>query len=428
MKKKSQETDESESKILDSPAFFNDRMRFSELEKKIFILADEFIQKHHVLDVHRLSILAARSLGDLATPASISQAIQGLISKKIFFEGGGLTRETVLANQTRKDVFDLICMHPGIHLAAIKNNIGKDGKTMIIYLKILEQFDLVRSNMIAGKKVYFESHESKDLDAFHHFIQDGEMVDILQAIVDNPDSSSEEIAEYLHDRISGRIVARKVQLLLDNKIISGKFKSSRLNSLKIQRKYTELVRHQCKNELREPIKILSSSKNSESIVVPSTNVDPVVMEITDITNHSKSDHESVVPSQPRKCTVHQAPIEGLSYVCPSCNSTFCMVCITNVLLPERQCMVCNSPLEIDQEVWKRIDKSVKVDIMSNDSLIHGDTVTILTPDIWKRLEELQLDQDVIEEIIDRLKGIPPADRLKYLNAYFADTDLHNDLE
>ena len=161
---------------------------------------------------------------------------------------------------------------------------------------------------------------------------------------------------------------------------------------------------------------------------PSTNIDPVVIEITDITSHGKNEYESTATLQPRKCKVHQAHIEGMSYVCPSCKSNFCMVCIENVLLPEGRCMICNAPLDIDQKIRALIDISIKADRLPNNSVIHGETVTMLTPEIWKRFEELQLDHDIIEEVIGTLKNIPPAKRLKYLDTFFNETDMHKDLE
>ncbi|HME56066.1 MAG TPA: hypothetical protein VKM55_27940 [Candidatus Lokiarchaeia archaeon] len=136
--------------------------------------------------------------------------------------------------------------------------------------------------------------------------------------------------------------------------------------------------------------------------------------------------ETPVPRQVRKCTVHKAPIEGLSYICPSCNSIFCLACITNVLLPEGQCMVCNAPLEIEPETRRLIDRSLEIGDMSSTEVLPDESITMLAPEIWKRFEELQLDDDIIEEVIDRMKYVPPEDRLKYLDAYFADTDMNDD--
>lgn len=133
---------------------------------------------------------------------------------------------------------------------------------------------------------------------------------------------------------------------------------------------------------------------------------------------------------PILCKVHQARIEGLNYFCHKCGSVFCLACIAEILLPEGKCVVCDASLEISEEFRCVIDQalSVRQGIDGTDGLpkYSGITLTMLTPEVWKRLEELQLDDDIIEEVIDKLKYIPPDDRLKYLDAYFEDNLESND--
>ena len=127
---------------------------------------------------------------------------------------------------------------------------------------------------------------------------------------------------------------------------------------------------------------------------------------------------------PRKCKVHRTRIEGINYTCHECGSVFCLACITNVLLPDGRCMVCEAPVEINDEFRSLIGRATR----------HADTglpaprgqVTTIAPEIWRRFEELQLEEDVIDEVIDRLKYVPPEDRLKYLNAYFDDEEEPDD--
>ncbi len=61
----------------------------------------------------------------------------------------------------------------------------------------------------------------------------------------------------------------------------------------------------------------------------------------------------------RKCKVHRTKIEGINYTCRKCSSVFCLACITNVLLPEAKCMVCQAPVEIDDEFRSLIDRAAR---------------------------------------------------------------------
>jgi hypothetical protein len=122
----------------------------------------------------------------------------------------------------------------------------------------------------------------------------------------------------------------------------------------------------------------------------------------------------------RKCKVHRTKIEGINYTCRRCGSVFCLACITNVLLPDGKCMVCEAPFEIDDEFRSIIDRAARH--TDTGPFTPGGQVTIIAPEIWRRFEELNLEEDVIDEIIDRLKYVSPKDRLKYLNAYFNDEE------
>ncbi|NMC06884.1 MAG: hypothetical protein GYA24_16820 [Candidatus Lokiarchaeota archaeon] len=125
----------------------------------------------------------------------------------------------------------------------------------------------------------------------------------------------------------------------------------------------------------------------------------------------------------RKCKVHRTRIEGINYHCPGCGSVFCLACIANVLVPEERCMVCEAPVDIDDE-FRAIIRGALGNV--TDPGIMSGQVTIIAPEIWRRFEELELDEDIIDEVIDRLKHIPPADRMKYLDVYFDDTEDRGD--
>lgn len=175
-----------------------------------------------------------------------------------------------------------------------------------------------------------------------------------------------------------------------------------------------------KNKIRAFLKLFKKScRDSPDVKAPGNDVTTSTLAID---QKNKNAVDLPTPQIVRKCKVHQAPIEGLSYVCPSCNSNFCLACITNVLLPEGRCMICNAVLTIEPETRRFIDRAMEINKMSHNSLLPDETITIISPEIWKRFDQLQLDDDIIEEVIGRMKHVPPEDRLKYLDAYFADTN------
>nr|MDO8084132.1 hypothetical protein [Candidatus Sigynarchaeum springense] len=126
----------------------------------------------------------------------------------------------------------------------------------------------------------------------------------------------------------------------------------------------------------------------------------------------------------RNCKVHKTKIEGFSYRCDKCGSVFCLACITNVLEPERKCMVCEAPVTITEEYRSLINKAASG--VDPDAFTLSGQVTTIAPEIWRRFEELELEDDLIDEVIDRLKYVPPEDRLKYIDAFFSEEDERED--
>jgi len=137
--------------------------------------------------------------------------------------------------------------------------------------------------------------------------------------------------------------------------------------------------------------------------------------------------KAVVPAERvagRTCKVHRTRIEGLGYFCPSCKSSYCTRCVQNVLLPERKCLVCGSPVEIADDLRAFAERAASV--AGPEGHVPEGKVTMLAPEVLQRLEGLGLDEDVLDELIERLKYVPPEDRLKYLDAIFPDENGEND--
>ena len=144
----------------------------------------------------------------------------------------------------------------------------------------------------------------------------------------------------------------------------------------------------------------------------------------------ENNKESGIPTslQKQKCIVHEEQIKGLSYICPKCKSVFCSKCLNNIILYEEKCMVCGQELK-DSKSIKWLQSRAAKYYTSNERGISGIpkvNVTTLSDDIWDKFKELEISDDIIEELIDRLKYIPPEKRLQYIDTYFTVNEEFND--
>ena len=233
---------ELDNKIPNSTNFLQQWIGFSPLEKRIFLIAKEYIKKHQVLDLQDLHVQSRRILSGSATPEAIHQSINRLISRRTIFEGGALTFESVLTNETRRQMYDLILVQPGINFSSIRATLNKDSKTVILYLKILEKFNLVRSEAIEKCRAYFDVQSPKEFDLFFFIIRKERVLDIMKAILDNPSSSVEDIDVILGHSISHQVLLRKIIMLVENKLIRGTLNTTQPDCLTVPKKYESLLK------------------------------------------------------------------------------------------------------------------------------------------------------------------------------------------
>ena len=225
-----------------SSAFFLQyKVELSPLEGSVLLIAKELIEKHYLLNAQDLYLQAVRRFKE-GTPISIKETIEALISKRILFDGSSITRDEVLKNETRVKIFQLIFEKPGIHISAIRALLAKDSRSVLYHLKILERYGFVRSEQINNNTAYYEFNSSKEFDTIHYYFQKDKASTIFFAIFENPSISFEDLSVILKESISSQTLLRKVKILLENKLLTGKFESSQIIALDIPVKYRSFVK------------------------------------------------------------------------------------------------------------------------------------------------------------------------------------------
>ena len=222
------------------------QVELSPSEKKVLLQAKRLMKKHYVLDTQDLYLQAIEEIHDEA-PDAIHAAIRGLLSKNILFDGAAMTKDDVLVNETRHRVFETICLHPGIHFSTIRGLVNTDSRSLLVHLSVLERFGFVRLEHVNTNKACYEASLPRDLDIFFYYMQNDHARCIFKAIVDNQPVGMDELNAILKDSMSSQVLARRVKILMDHKLISGKYEGNKLVSLAIPSKYKNLIKNQLSN-------------------------------------------------------------------------------------------------------------------------------------------------------------------------------------
>jgi parallel beta-helix repeat protein len=65
------------------------------------------------------------------------------------------------------------------------------------------------------------------------------------------------------------------------------------------------------------------------------------------------------------CLVHKGPVEGYSFICPSCGSYYCVKCLEAIKELENACWSCGHPLDPQRPV-KKVEKKEEIGISDKD--------------------------------------------------------------
>ena len=110
-----------------------------------------------------------------------------------------------------------------------------------------------------------------------------------------------------------------------------------------------------------------------------------------------------------KCIVHKGPISGFSYTCKSCGVPYCLECMKHLIDSGEGCWNCGEHLDNTfQGVLSPTENTSKT------------VLTVFSLQVTQKLKELNLPEEIYEEVIERLKFIPPEQRIQYLEQTFPD--------
>ncbi len=112
---------------------------------QILAIAEELISRNLVLDAKRLYYEVKRRIP--IERKVLLRLIQSLMEKRILIEGTKLTKDLVLANSHRKQIYKYITSHIGTHFSTIKErykgSTGSPGQ-LIWHLEVLVKFEFIR--------------------------------------------------------------------------------------------------------------------------------------------------------------------------------------------------------------------------------------------------------------------------------------------
>lgn len=119
----------------------------------IYEIAKDYLQKQPHFTTNDL-FLACKKKTKLSIN-EISTILEKFIRKKIFVPGSRLTRETVLDNKKRNELYQLIFSTPALNLNRLLTRVDLGQQLGYWHLGMLKKFELIREKKIMNYTLYF---------------------------------------------------------------------------------------------------------------------------------------------------------------------------------------------------------------------------------------------------------------------------------
>lgn len=162
-------------------------------EINVFMLIQEFLNQNRVFSEEK----AARYIISRYDKANgnlnhngIKTVINSLMEKNIIVEGSKLTRNEILLNSNRKQIYDFIIENPGVHRNKLARKVDLSTYLIKWHVSMLIKFNLIRQQKLSNCTAYFDSSLRQENDLLLHTISRDKCVRIINFLKRNKEGST----------------------------------------------------------------------------------------------------------------------------------------------------------------------------------------------------------------------------------------------
>ncbi|MFX1273825.1 MAG: hypothetical protein ACFFBP_17765 [Promethearchaeota archaeon] len=171
-------------------------------EQTVLDLVREYIEEHQHFNASAIIPFISSRFAKTSTNISvqgIKTILQSLVKKNLIIDGSRLTRENVLLNQNRKEIYNFILKYPGVYFYKIVKKLKMNIPVVGWHINILLKFNFIQKKKINDQEVYFGAEEKQELDEEVHFIRKEKSKKIIKYfLIDNDGVTKTRISKELN--------------------------------------------------------------------------------------------------------------------------------------------------------------------------------------------------------------------------------------
>jgi hypothetical protein len=211
--------------------------------QRVIEIAKEVIDKNKVLNTELLYTIAKRRLK--LPRKGLLKIIQLLINKKILVEGSKYTKDEILKNQYRYNLYSFLTSYIGAHFSKIRKqiltdnsgNLGSSGQ-LIWHLEMLIRFNYIKKIKIKNYTIFLPYEIEDEIGLLYFILHDEKYFKIINLLLSADKLKRSEVhkmlfekRELIYYRINNLIEFNIIKIDRDQKFL--KLNSSKINDITI---------------------------------------------------------------------------------------------------------------------------------------------------------------------------------------------------
>jgi len=172
--------------------------------KRVLEIAEEIMNKNKILNIENLYNLAKKQLK--IPKSGLIAIIHFLINKKILIEGSKFSKETVLSNRLRYNIFRFIKKNGAVHYSLIRK-ILKDDQTdnvvssgqLVWHLEMLLKFEYIKKIKVGNYSVFLPFEMDKEMGVLYFLIRDKINRKIVKLLIEQESIKKSEIYKQINE-------------------------------------------------------------------------------------------------------------------------------------------------------------------------------------------------------------------------------------
>ncbi len=190
--------------------------------KRVLEIAEEIMNKNKILNLENLYNLAKKRLK--IPKSGLISIIHFLINKKILIEGSKFSKETVLSNRLRYNIFRFIKKNGAVHYSLIRK-ILKDNQTdnlvssgqLIWHLEMLLKFEYIKKIKVGNYSVFLPYEMDREMGILNFLLGDKINMKIVNLITEQESVKKSEIYKLINEKREN--VYYRINGLIEHKIL-----------------------------------------------------------------------------------------------------------------------------------------------------------------------------------------------------------------